>query len=162
MPDILFKTPEWVFSYRVAGICVRNGKVLLQTTTGEDRSFAFPGGHVSFGETNEQTLIREFREEIGAEVSVGPLKWVAEIFFPWGSKPCHQICLYYMVDFRDPDVPLDGAFLGKEHIEGRNFDLEFHWGPLDRVAELEVYPTNAAALLGKLNEGVQHFIYREE
>ena len=64
MGDILFKTDDWMFSYRVAGICVQNGKVLLQTTTGEDRSFAFPGGHVSFGETNEQTLIREFREEI--------------------------------------------------------------------------------------------------
>ena len=28
--DILFKTEDWVFSYRVAGICVHNGKVLLQ------------------------------------------------------------------------------------------------------------------------------------
>ena len=103
--DILFKTDDWVFSYRVAGICVQNGKVLLQTTTGEDRSFAFPGGHVEFGETNEETLAREFKEEIGAEVRVGDLKWVAEVFFPWGSKPCHQICLYYMVDILNQDFP---------------------------------------------------------
>lgn len=162
MSDILFKTPDWVFSYRVAGICVRDGKVLLQTTTGEDRSFAFPGGHVAFGETNEQTLIREFREEIGADISVGALKWVAEIFFPWGKKTCHQICLYYMVEIRNPEIPTDRPFLGKEHIEGRNFDLEFHWMPLDRVGELEIYPTNAVTLLGKLDEGVQHFVYREE
>lgn len=160
MSDILFKIPDWVFSYRVAGICVRDGKVLLQTTTGEDRSFAFPGGHAAFGETNAQTLIREFGEEIGGEVTVGDLKWVAEIFFPWGDKPCHQICLYYMVELAG--VPTDGVFMGKEHLEGRNFDLEFHWVALDRVGELEVYPTNAAALLGKLEEGVQHFIYREE
>ena len=31
--DILFKTEDWVFSYRVAGICVHEGRVLLQTTT---------------------------------------------------------------------------------------------------------------------------------
>ena len=162
MGDILFKTDDWVFSYRVAGICVHDGKVLLQTTTGEDRSFAFPGGHVSFGETNKDTLAREFREEIGADVTVGELKWVGEVFFPWGKKRCHQICLYYMVELTEPAIPLDGCFLGEEKMEDRKFDLEFHWIPLDQVAQLEVYPTNTVELLGKLSEGIQHFIYREE
>ena len=162
MADILFKTEDWVFSYRVAGICVENGKVLLQTTTGEDRSFAFPGGHVEFGQTNVQTLIREFKEEIDADITVGDLKWVAEVFFPWGKKPCHQICLYYMVELQNPEIPREGMFLGEEHMEGRNFDLEFHWIPVEQVKELEVYPTNVKELMGKLDEGVQHFIYREE
>lgn len=159
--DILFKTDDWVFSYRVAGICVQNGKVLLQTTTGEDRSFAFPGGHVEFGETNEETLIREFNEEIGADIRVGELKWVAEVFFPWGSKPCHQICLYYMVEILNPEIPKDGIFMAREHIEGRNFDLEYHWVPIEDVGKLEVYPTQTPQLLQKINEGVQHFVYKE-
>ena len=161
MKDILFKTEDAVFSYRVAGICVENGRVLLQTTTGEDRSFAFPGGHVAFQETNAETLRREFREEIGAEVRVGELKWVAEVFFPWGDKPCHQICLYYLVELTDSHTPREGMFLAKEHLEGRSFDLEFHWVPLEEVEKLEVYPTNCPALLKKLDEGVQHFVYRE-
>ena len=67
--DILFRTEDYVFSYRVAGICIQNGKVLLQKPS-NDTAFAFPGGHVSFGETNAQTLAREFHEEIGADVSV--------------------------------------------------------------------------------------------
>lgn len=159
--DILFKTVDAVFSYRVAGICVQNGKVLLQTTTGEDRSFAFPGGHVAFGETNAETLIREFKEEIGADIQVGELKWVAEVFFPWGNKPCHQICLYYLVAIENPEIPREGTFLAKEYLEGRSFDLEFHWVPLERVGALEVYPTNAKGLLDKLDEGVQHFVYKE-
>jgi 8-oxo-dGTP pyrophosphatase MutT (NUDIX family) len=159
--DLLFKMEEGVFSYRVAGICLRNGRVLLQTTTGEDRSFAFPGGHVSFGETNEQTLIREFREETGLDIRVGELKWVAEIFFPWGEKTCHQICLYYLVEVRDESVTAEGKFIGREQLEDRNFDLEFHWVPIEQVKKLEVYPVQAAALLEKLDEGVQHFIYRE-
>ena len=79
--DILFKTDEYVFSYRVAGICIHNGKVLLQKPT-NDTAFAFPGGHVELGETNAQTLIREFKEEIGVDITVGDLKWVGEIFFP--------------------------------------------------------------------------------
>jgi len=158
--DILFKTDNWVFSYRVAGICVQNGKVLLQTTT-DDPAFAFPGGHVEFGETHAETLIREFREEIGAEIQVGDLKWVAEVFFPWGNKPCHQICLYYLVELADDTIPREGIFRGKEQMEGRKFDLEFHWVSLTEAKDYELYPTNCRNLLGKLEEGMQHFIYKE-
>ena len=122
MSDILFKTENYIFSYRVAGICVQDGKVLLQTC-GNDPGYAFPGGHVAFGETNAQTLAREFKEEIDADISVGELKWVAEIFFPWGDKPCHQICLYYMVTINSTDTPKDGMFMAKEHLEGREFNI---------------------------------------
>ena len=88
---------------------------------------------------------------------------MAEIFYPWGDKPCHQICLYYMIDILpDIKIPMDGKFIGDEHIEGRNFNIEFHWVPLNEVKNIDVYPTNAAELLGKLDAGVQHFIYREE
>ena len=103
MSDILFKTEGYVFSYRVAGICIKHGRVLLQKPANDD-GFAFPGGHVAFGETNEETLIREFREEIGAEISVGELKWVGELFFRWGDVPCHQICLYYLVAIEDEET----------------------------------------------------------
>ena len=67
--DILFHTDEYVFSYRVAGICIQKGKVLLQKPI-NDTAFAFPGGQVSLGETNAQTLEREFQEEIGVDICV--------------------------------------------------------------------------------------------
>jgi len=161
MTDILFKTDDFVFSYRVAGICIRNGRVLLQKPT-NDPGFAFPGGHAVFGETNEQTLIREFREELGADIKVGTLKWVGEVFFPWGNRRCHQICLYYTVEMIGGDVPEQGMFLGKEHFQDRNFDIEFHWISLGDVKNILLYPSNCAELLGKTDSGVQHFIYREE
>ena len=158
--DILFHTEEYVFSYRVAGICMQKGKVLLQKPS-NDTAFAFPGGHVAFGETNAQALLREFQEEIGVDISVGDLKWVAEIFFPWGNKPCHQICLYYMVEVTSDHIPFEGMFLGKEQLEGRNFDLEFHWVPVSELEHIEVYPTNVVELMNQMDQGVQHFIYRE-
>ena len=158
--DILFHTDEYVFSYRVAGICVQNEKVLLQKPT-NDTAFAFPGGHVAFGETNAQALIREFQEEISVDVSVGDLKWVGEVFFPWGNKPCHQICLYYIVEVKSDNIPLEDVFIGKEQIEGRNFNMEFHWVPLTELKNIEVYPTNAVELINRITNGVQHFIYRE-
>ena len=53
-------------------------------------------------------------------------------------------------------------FLAREQLEGRCFDLEFHWVPLEEVERLEVYPVQVPELLQKLDQGVQHFIYREE
>lgn len=161
MPDILFKTENYVFSYRVAGICIHDSKVLLQKPT-NDTGFAFPGGHVEFGETNAETLIHEFKEEMSAEIKVGELKWVAEIFFPWGDKPCHQICLYYIVELTSAQIPMNGKFIDCEHIEGRNFDIEFHWIPLDEVKNIDLYSTNAVELLSRLDDSVQHFVYKEE
>ena len=162
MNDILFHRNDYVFSYRVAGILLRDDKILLQKPT-NDTGYAIPGGHVEFGETNAQTLAREFKEEIGTDITVGALKWVAEIFFPWGNKPCHQICLYYDVALKDEtQIPLDGIFVGDERIEGRNFKIEFHWKPVDSLGQLEVYPTNISDLMKRYNEGVQHFIYRED
>ncbi|MBR3953624.1 MAG: NUDIX hydrolase [Oscillospiraceae bacterium] len=160
MSDILFRKDDWVFSYRVAGIAFKNGKVLLQKPTNED-FYAFPGGHVAFGETNEETLIREFKEETGADIAVGELQWVAEVFFPWGKSPCHQICLYYSVEITDDITPKEGTFMAKEHIEGRNFDLEFHWLPIEKTGDIEIYPTDAKELLLKLGEGVKHLVYKE-
>lgn len=161
MSDILFKTERYIFSYRVAGILIRDGSVLLQKPTNET-GYAFPGGHVEFGETNAETLVREFKEEIGADVSVGDLKWVAEIFFLWGDKPCHQICLYYDIALKDEkQIPLDSFFIGDERIDGRYFKIEFHWIPLDKLGDIELYPTNTAELIKKYNAGVQHFIYKE-
>lgn len=40
--DIIFKTEEYVFSYRVAGLLLHNGKVLLQRSA-DDTSYAIPG-----------------------------------------------------------------------------------------------------------------------
>jgi ADP-ribose pyrophosphatase YjhB (NUDIX family) len=160
--DILFSTEDYVFGYRVAGILVNNNKVLLQKPTNEDNGYAFPGGHVSFGETNAETLTREFKEEINVDIIVTDLKWVAEIFCPWGRKRLHQICLYYIVIPSSIDkMPMANKFIGKEEIAGRNFNIEFHWIPINETNKITIYPSNAYELLAKLNEGVKHFVYRE-
>lgn len=159
--DLLFKTDKFVFSYRLAGILIRNGKVLLQRTL-NDPGYAFPGGHASFPETNEETLVREFKEEISADIVVGDLKWVGEIFFPWQGKPCQQICLYYNIDLVDQtQIPLEGSFIAKESFDGNTFDLEFSWIAIDEIDSILLYPPVAKDLLQRLDGGVEHFVYQE-
>lgn len=156
MKDIYFKDEDGIFSYRVAGICVRNGKVLLQKPFDDD-GYAIPGGHVAFGETNAETLTREFAEEIGARITVGELKWVAEIFFPWKGKLTHQICLYYMVEIDEETLPAGDSFLSRECA-----NIQFFWLPLSELDRYPIYPTEATSLLRELGNGVKHFIDREE
>lgn len=159
--DILFKTENRVFSYRVAGILIHKGKLLLQRPLW-DTGYAFPGGHVSFGETNEDTLIREMKEEIGIDIKVGPLKWVAEIFFSTGKKDYHQICLYYLMSLESPEqIPMNGTFNGLESGINGKPKLEFSWVPLELFGNLEVYPVEVKQLLPDSSDKVIHFISRE-
>lgn len=166
MTDIIFKAEDYLFSYRVAGILVRDGKVLLQKPT-NDGAYAFPGGHVVLGETNAETLIREWKEEIGVDITVTELKWVEENIFPsWqgDGRICHQICLDYTVRLTDEtQIPLDGSFLSKETdlAKDRGYEINFCWVPIEDVQSLEVYPGKAAEWLTRLDKGVQHIVYRE-
>lgn len=108
--DILFKADDFVFSYRVGGIIINNGKILLQKPRNDD--YAIIGGHVSSLETTMDTLKREFQEEINTDIEIERLMAVGEIFFPWGEKPCHQICLYYKVHLTDEaNIPM-GRLIG--------------------------------------------------
>ena len=43
--DILFKQDDFVFSYRVGGVLIRDGKILLQRPKDDD--YAIIGGHVA-------------------------------------------------------------------------------------------------------------------
>lgn len=159
--DIIFKTDEFVFSYRVAGLLLHDGKILLQRPTG-DTSYAIPGGHVELGETNEETLIREFKEEINVDVKVNSLRWVVELFFPWGDKPCHQICLFYDVLLTEnANIPLSGAFWGSEQLEGKSFKLEFIWVDIKDIETIELYPIEAKKYLAEGLKQLKHFVYKE-
>ena len=55
--DILFKNDDFVFSYRVGGILMRNGKILLQRPKNDD--YAIIGGHVAAMETSMEALKRQ-------------------------------------------------------------------------------------------------------
>lgn len=154
MKDILLKVDNNIFSYRVAGICISNNKVLLHKTKSKD-GYAFPGGHVMFGESAESALSREFLEEIGINVFVEELKWIHENFFTMRSNPCHQICLFYKVSLLDSSIVSKSVFKGKEE----NSDIYFEWVPLNKLNKIKIYPENAPQLLESVSDkNIKHFI----
>lgn len=159
--DILFNTGDFIFSYRVGGLLIKNNKILLQRPKNDD--FAIIGGHVSSLETTVETLKREFEEELHAKIDADSLFAVGEVFFPWGQKPCHQICLYYKVHLLDDnDIPLDGSFHGYDDLDNERIDLDFCWVPLEDLKNgLTVYPTELIPHILNDNNKIVHFISKQ-
>jgi 8-oxo-dGTP diphosphatase len=60
---------------RAVALIVQDGLVALieRRWEGEAPYYLFPGGKVETGETAEVTVVREVKEELGLDVSVGPL-----------------------------------------------------------------------------------------
>ena len=69
-----------LFNYRVAGVAVLNGKVLLHKTP-SDNYWTLPGGRCELFEFSKDTLQREMQEETGMDVRAGEMRWVSENFF---------------------------------------------------------------------------------
>jgi 8-oxo-dGTP pyrophosphatase MutT (NUDIX family) len=159
--DILFKTGVGVFSYRVAGVLVKDGKVLLQRA-GSDPAYAFPGGHVNFGETSAQALVREFAEELNAPIDIVRLLWLGEIFFPWGDKDCHQICLFYLVKPGEGLLlPWEGEFSARDRSGPAANHVRFSWVSFAELEQSEVAPAILKPKLLCLADQIETFIFRE-
>ena len=156
--DILFKIEDKIFSYRVGGILVENGKILLQRDKWGNH--AVIGGHVSFMEQAKDTLVREFMEELQVKIGVDELLAVNENFFMWGDKPCHQVHFYYAVHLEDDTFFREGEISGVDELEDLRVELDFVWVPLEELKHISVYPRGIERLLEK-NEGVIHFVYNE-
>ena len=70
----------------VAAALIRDGDKFLLTKRFEDAHLGglweFPGGKVEEGESLEDALIREIREELGVEIEIGPLYFTQAHQYP--------------------------------------------------------------------------------
>ena len=78
------------------GVCVKDGKVLICYP--KDRSYSYlPGGHIEFGETGREALVREMKEETGLDATAGELLGVVESqFVQKGERHCEINLIYKM------------------------------------------------------------------
>ena len=76
------------------GVCVQDGKILLCKAKGGATTY-LPGGHIEFGETGRQALVREVNEELGVDAETGAFLGVVENAFEQHGKPHAEINLIY-------------------------------------------------------------------
>ena len=151
--DATFKMEDKVFNYRVAGVWVENGHVLLHKQA-DDSHWALPGGRAKVMEDSKTCLMREMEEELGTLVEIDRLLWVVENFFPYAGKDFHEIGFYYLVSGTGKTpVYQTGPFFGTEGDR-----LMYQWFPLSEIGEVALYPEFLRDALTELPEATQHFI----
>lgn len=127
------------------GVCIRNGKVLLCLP--KDRSYSYlPGGHIEFGETGREALVREMKEETGLDATAGDLLGVVESsFVQKGEKHCEINLIYEM------KVEVEG--------KGRQWNVSscedwicFDWVECDKIDSVNLLPPEMKQYC-KVNKG---------
>ena len=147
--DWIFKDEGSICHFRVAAVLIRNNKLFVQQHNDE---YALPGGHVSFGETSEETLIREFKEETGVEITIERLIWVEENFWVWGGKKAHNISFYYLISMKNE------TDISDEFIMDDNDDVKMKWVPFNELSDITIYPHFVKDKIMNISPGIEHFV----
>ena len=143
------------FVSRTIGIIKKDNKILVQGRKGKD-GWGFPGGTIAYLENSEETIKREFEEEIGEKVNINKLFAIVENFFKFDTITVHQISFYYLLNL-DNNSKYYGmdSFDGVE--EGKN--IIFKWIDLD--SNEIVKPSVIFNALKENSNDIKHYIINE-
>jgi 8-oxo-dGTP pyrophosphatase MutT (NUDIX family) len=102
-------------------MCVfRNkGSILVQKEADKYNNAIFYrplGGAIEFGEKSQETVIREIKEEISADITGIRFLGVLENVFVYEREQCHEIVFIYDARFREEEL------YDKEEIRGEEVD----------------------------------------
>lgn len=146
------------FNFKVSGVALHNGRVLLTTDEHIDYWY-LPGGRVELLEVTDDTLRREMKEELGLEANIGPLLWVAENFFDRNGVFYQEIVLYYLMTFSTQT----GIYDAEGIIEGSepSARLFFKWFRIDDLEGVRLYPPFFRTALSNIPNVTQRIVIRE-
>ena len=147
------------FNYRVVGVAVHEGSVLLHRADHEP-FWSLPGGRAEHGETAMETITREMHEELATEIQVIRLLWLVESFFNYEGLNYHELALYFLIQFPHGSRPLSVSAL--DGVEA-DVPLRFRWFPVVRE-DLERLPLLPAFLpegLTDLPRSIVHIVQRD-
>lgn len=88
------------------GLAIKNNKVLVSEGYDKVKDQTFYrclGGGIEFLEKSNEALKREFKEEIGADVTVKEFLGLEENIFTFNGKNGHELIFVYNVDVKDSD-----------------------------------------------------------
>jgi ADP-ribose pyrophosphatase YjhB (NUDIX family) len=119
-----------------------------------------PGGRAEHGETAEQTITREMREELETDVHVDRLLWIVENFFEYEGLSYHELALYFLIRFPQGSAPLDAEAFDRS--DG-GVPLRFRWFPVRReeLVALPLLPAFLPLGLTDLPLSVVHIVHRD-
>jgi len=140
-------------------VAIHNDSVLLHRANDEP-FWTLPGGRAEHGESAEETIAREMREELETDVHVDRMLWIVENFFEYGGLSYHELALYFAIRFPSGSAPLRADSFDRS--DG-SVPLRFKWCPVQQeaLAALPVAPPFLAEALTNLPQSVVHVVDRQ-
>ncbi|WP_421693369.1 NUDIX hydrolase [Aestuariivirga sp.] len=142
--------PPREISVKAIGLLWRAGRLLaagVRDDAGQLTGVRPLGGSVAFGETAEEAVVREFREELGLAVTPSGPPMILQNIFAHEGAPGHEIVFVFSLSYAESDL-LSAAGLAFVEDDGPAvvadwYDLE----DLDRPGGIPLFPAGLMGLL---------------
>ena len=143
------------FNLRTGAIIFQNKSVLLCKNDGNNNYYVI-GGRDTFGESTEEAIVREVREETKQKFSVDRLVFINENFFTFAKtgEKCHELCFYYLMKSR-------GNIELPKPVEESYGTVRFYWIPLSELSDIILLPKFLKSELKALPNSTLHVVTRQ-
>ena len=128
----------------VRAIIINKNKILLCQLK-NSRYYFLPGGHIEFGETAENSLHRELKEEFGAAIIDSKVIGLVENFFISKNIKHHEINLIYYTHLKS--IPIKSL---EKH-------LLIYWLPLTDIKKIHLEPRVLGQAIIVWTKNKKHF-----
>lgn len=109
-------------------LIIRRGNEILLTKNKSEGFFFFPGGHLEFGETVEEGIQRELREELDTKAKSHEFVGAVENIFEEEGETHHEINLVFKAEIEDP------------HDNSQEDHIDFHFKPIGELKDINMLP----------------------
>ena len=134
--DITIDVDDYKLNVRAAGVMIHNGKILAHRNVNSDH-YALIGGRVEIGESSDNTIKREIKEELGKDIKITENKSTIENFFEIKGSKYHETMFVYRIEFiNEEDKKIEHVM---KNIEGKDY-LQYEWIDLDKIDEYPLLP----------------------
>lgn len=155
--DLTLKTDLGLFNHRVAAVIVNDGRLLAQKNP-ETGEYYLVGGRIAFGESSEDALKREIKEELKIDITTYRPLWVNECFFIDESRKFHEVGIYYLVDITD--THFDNFEQSFETKEANRINC-YEWLDIANLETTLIYPMFIKQDIKNLDGGLKLIVSKE-
>lgn len=151
--DIKILNENYKFKVRVSGVFIYDNKLLVNKY-GDD-SYCLPGGYVEIGETSEEAVLRELKEEINLDFKINSFMGITENFFiNLRKQKTHGIDFYYNVSLINND---DYEKIDCDRVENDKEGIIQHHFKWINLNELEEYNLLPSCIKNKIKQNGKYF-----
>lgn len=156
--DCTFLTEQGKFNFRV-GVIISNGTRILMARNPifSDECYYSVGGRVHFGESLEEAVLREVREETGLDCEIDRLAALHENYFTIESGiRFHEISVFFTLKPDDRLLAIENGHRTDQGPEGEYLE----WIDMKNCEGKTIYPEFFKTVDFSKEREIMHFITR--